>query len=50
MSALTGVRDMSEINRSSAEAFVADYRRNKAMLEAAHAYNPADEHDACGVH
>ncbi|MDX2101585.1 MAG: glutamate synthase large subunit [Alphaproteobacteria bacterium] len=29
--------------------FAAEYRANAALLEAAHAYNPADEHDACGV-
>jgi glutamate synthase (NADPH/NADH) large chain len=26
-----------------------DYRANAAKLEAGHAYDPADEHDACGV-
>ncbi|WP_372072221.1 glutamate synthase large subunit [Tistrella mobilis] len=40
---------MSEIIRETAETFVAAWAANKAKLEAAHAYNPADEHDACGV-
>ncbi|HZH25853.1 MAG TPA: glutamate synthase large subunit [Azospirillaceae bacterium] len=31
------------------ERFVAEYLANRAHLEAAHAYDPADEHDACGV-
>ena len=35
--------------RNDGEDFVRQYRRNAAALEAAHAYSPADEHDACGV-
>ncbi|HRJ59717.1 MAG TPA: glutamate synthase large subunit [Azospirillaceae bacterium] len=31
------------------EIFVEEFRANAAALTAAHAYNPADEHDACGV-
>src|SRR4051812_7787844 len=33
----------------SGEDFVTNYRANVAKLTAAHAYNPADEHDSCGV-
>jgi glutamate synthase (NADPH/NADH) large chain len=41
---------MNEIKKpESGEAFVANYQANAAKLTAAHAYNPADEHDACGV-
>jgi glutamate synthase (NADPH/NADH) large chain len=35
--------------RNSGSDFVADYRRNAAHLEAAGLYDPAEEHDACGV-
>jgi glutamate synthase (NADPH) large chain len=31
------------------EKFVEEFRAEAAALTAAHAYNPADEHDACGV-
>jgi glutamate synthase (NADPH/NADH) large chain len=31
------------------ESFVASWRDTARSLEAAHAYDPADEHDACGV-
>ena len=31
------------------EQFVTEYKANVEALTAAHAYNPADEHDACGV-
>ena len=31
------------------ERFVAEYRANVERLTTAHAYDPADEHDACGV-
>ncbi len=31
------------------ETFVAEYEANRARLVAGHAYDPADEHDACGV-
>ena len=31
------------------ETFVANYQANVAKLTAAHAYDPAQEHDACGV-
>jgi glutamate synthase (NADPH/NADH) large chain len=31
------------------EQFVTEYKANVEALAAAHAYNPADEHDACGV-
>ncbi|GEO82430.1 glutamate synthase large subunit [Pararhodospirillum oryzae] len=33
----------------SGAAFVERWQRDVARLTAAHAYNPADEHDACGV-
>jgi glutamate synthase (NADPH/NADH) large chain len=33
----------------SGEEFVARWERDAAKLEAAHAYNPADEHASCGV-
>ena len=33
----------------SGEQFVANYRANAEKLTAAHAYDPAQEHDACGV-
>ncbi len=35
--------------RTEGEAFVATYEADRARLTAAHAYDPADEHDACGV-
>ena len=31
------------------DAFVADWKANVERLQAAHAYNPADEHENCGV-
>jgi glutamate synthase (NADPH/NADH) large chain len=31
------------------EQFVTGYKANVEALTTAHAYNPADEHDACGV-
>ena len=31
------------------EQFVTEYKANVEALTAAHAYDPADEHDACGV-
>lgn len=34
---------------SAGARFVADYRANAAALQAAGAYDPASEHDACGV-
>ncbi len=37
----------TEMNQG--EQFAADFVRNAADLTTAHAYNPADEHDACGV-
>ena len=39
----------SPIIHESGEAFVANYRANTAKLTAAHAYDPAQEHDSCGV-
>ena len=39
---------MSEI-RESGEAFRRAYEANAKRLTEAHAYDPADEHDACGV-
>ncbi|MBL8671697.1 MAG: glutamate synthase large subunit, partial [Alphaproteobacteria bacterium] len=38
-----------EIPEETGEAFIAAYRANAALLQAAHAYDPADERDACGV-
>src|SRR6201986_5509981 len=35
--------------RNEGAEFVDLYQRNAAALEAAHAYSPTDEHDACGV-
>jgi glutamate synthase (NADPH/NADH) large chain len=35
--------------RTAGETFVAEYQANRARLVAGHAYDPADEHDACGV-
>jgi len=35
--------------RNEAQEFVDRYRRNAAALQAANAYSPSDEHDACGV-
>ncbi|MBT3793140.1 MAG: glutamate synthase large subunit [Rhodospirillales bacterium] len=35
--------------QNSGEANVSLWRENAAMLEKAHAYDPASEHDACGV-
>ena len=29
--------------------FIEKYKKNAAALQAAHAYDPRDEHDACGV-
>ena len=34
---------------SPGETFVAEYRANRDRLIAGNAYDPADEHDACGV-
>ena len=36
-------------NVNDGEEEVSRFRANAAKLEAAHAYNPEDEHDACGV-
>ena len=42
--------DISEKNElENGEQFVANYRANVDKLTAGHAYNPADEHDSCGV-
>ncbi|HUN49555.1 MAG TPA: glutamate synthase large subunit, partial [Candidatus Sulfotelmatobacter sp.] len=40
---------MSKAERDRGEAFVAQWRREAARLQAAGLYDPADEHDACGV-
>ncbi|WP_207461970.1 glutamate synthase large subunit [Azospirillum sp. SYSU D00513] len=37
----------TEMNQG--EQFVAEYRANAEALTTAHAYDPSDEHDACGV-
>ena len=34
---------------TSGRRFVRDFRKNAALLEAAHLYDPREEHDACGV-
>ena len=39
---------MTEI-RESGEQFVRAWRENAATLQAAHAYDPAHEHESCGV-
>jgi glutamate synthase (NADPH/NADH) large chain len=45
------MNDMSHINPpiENGEEFVANYQANVAKLTAAHAYDPAHEHDSCGV-
>jgi glutamate synthase (NADPH/NADH) large chain len=40
---------MTEQMLNQGEEFVAGYVANRDCLTAAHAYDPADEHDACGV-
>ena len=40
---------MKQQLKETAAAFVTNYQANAAKLTAAHAYNPADEVDACGV-
>ncbi|EWY38048.1 glutamate synthase [Skermanella stibiiresistens SB22] len=40
---------MPENTLTAGEQFVAEYRANVETLTATHAYDPADEHDACGV-
>jgi glutamate synthase (NADPH/NADH) large chain len=40
---------MTEQMLNQGEEFVAGYVANRDRLTAAHAYDPADEHDACGV-
>jgi glutamate synthase (NADPH/NADH) large chain len=42
-------RTMMKVRPTPTSAFVRDYAANAAHLQAAHAYDPADEHDACGV-
>ena len=41
--------DNSDSTFENGETFVENYRKNVAKLTAAHAYDPALEHDACGV-
>jgi glutamate synthase (NADPH/NADH) large chain len=45
----SGEKFDQNISKNSGEKFVADWRANAEKLTAAHAYNPADEHDSCGV-
>ncbi len=40
---------MTDKHLNDGERFVEEYLANRDRLEAAHAYNRADEHDACGV-
>ncbi|HYD29828.1 MAG TPA: glutamate synthase large subunit [Azospirillaceae bacterium] len=40
---------MTDQIENQGEQFVAEYRANVERLTTAHAYDPADEHDACGV-
>jgi len=40
---------MTDTIRDAGIRFVAEYEANRAALTAAGAYDPADEHDACGV-
>ncbi len=42
-------RESGQAHRESGQAFVDAWQRDTARLAAAHAYDPADEHDACGV-
>ncbi|HMG49569.1 MAG TPA: hypothetical protein VK597_03175, partial [Inquilinus sp.] len=35
--------------KNAGQRFVEEYQANVARLTAAHAYDPAEEHDACGV-
>ena len=45
------MNDMSQIDpyQENGEDFVRNYQANVAKLTAAHAYNPEDEKDSCGV-
>ena len=36
-------------NEDQGAQWAADYEEKRDYLEAAHAYNPADEHSSCGV-
>ncbi len=38
-----------QFERNDGQRFVDEWRANAGRLEQAHAYDPADEHDACGV-
>ena len=40
---------IEKIKQDSGQQFVAEYRRNAEILAATGLYDPADEHDACGV-
>jgi len=40
---------MTKMQTTDGAAVVADWRANAELLRAAHAYDPAQEHDACGV-
>jgi len=40
---------MRQDDRNEGERFVSEWVANAKKLAAAHAYDPADEHDACGV-
>ena len=40
---------MSSQERNAGERFVEAFRKNAGHLEAAHLYDPREEHDACGV-
>ncbi|MEQ8966458.1 MAG: glutamate synthase large subunit [Azospirillaceae bacterium] len=40
---------MTDTIRDAGQRFVAEYEANRDALTAAGAYDPADEHDACGV-
>jgi len=40
---------MTEMLNKDGAAVVAEWRANADLLQAAHAYDPAQEHDACGV-
>src|SRR5579883_2060533 len=42
-------RATSRSRRGDAMSFVEDFRKNAAKLQAAGLYDPAEEHDACGV-
>ncbi len=43
------MNEITKLPTESGEQFVANYKANVEKLTAAHAYDPSQEHDACGV-